>query len=169
MNSLGAVIHPCLKFPVAVADLNGQLTLVGTELIQAGRSVIEIAGRLTDEPSRYSVQVGIDLHVDVDVPALVEKHPERYLWRFLNHRCEPNTYIRGQELIALKPIHPGEEVSFNYNANEYQMAVPFECWCDAHRGQAGCQIRGYKYLSETERFSLKIQASAHVLTLAQEE
>ena len=169
MNELGAVIHPCVSFPVAVNDLNGQLTLLATEFIPTGSTVIQITGKLTDAPSRFSVQIASNHHVDVDDPALVEAYPERYLWRFLNHRCAPNAYVRGQELVALKPIFVGDEISFNYNANEYQMASPFECWCDAHGGRDGYQIRGYKYLSETERFAIRGQVSAHVLARAKGE
>ena len=169
MNELGAVLHPCANLPVAVNDLNGQLTLVATAFIPAGLPVIQITGKLTTAPSRFSVQVGLDRHVDVDDPTLVEAYPERYLWRFLNHRCTPNAFVRGQELVALKPIYAEDEISFNYNANEYQMASPFECWCDAHGGRTGFQVRGYKYLSETEQFAIRHQVSAHVLTLAKED
>ena len=34
--------------------------------------------------------------------------------RFLNHSHEPNAEFDGEELWALRDIHPGEEITFNY-------------------------------------------------------
>ena len=169
MGNASALVYECQNFPVAVARRTEQLTLVATDFIAPGDVVIEITGLIKDKPSRFSVQVGIDQHVDLDDPAAVEANPERYLWRFLNHRCTPNTYVKGTQLIALEPLQVGDEVVFNYNANEYEMATPFECWCDTHRGTAGVKIRGYKYLSETERFALRHVVSHHVLQLVEDD
>jgi hypothetical protein len=169
MSQASPVVYECRDLPVAVARREDQLKVVATELIPAGAPVIEINGFMTDTPSRFSVQIGANRHIDLDDPALVDANPERYLWRFLNHRCEPNAFIRGRELIALETIAEGDEVTFNYNANEYEMATPFECWCAAHRGEAGVMIRGYKFLSETERFALRSVAAEHVVSRAQSE
>jgi uncharacterized protein len=41
--------------------------------------------------------------------------------RFINHRCDPNTYIRtiagDRYVIALVEIHPGEEITYDYCVN----------------------------------------------------
>jgi len=58
----------------------------------------------------------------------------------MNHSCDPNTRIRGRDLIALRDIQPWEDVTFNYNTTEYAMAEAFRCRC----GSPGCagEIRG---------------------------
>jgi hypothetical protein len=59
-----------------------------------------------------------------------EDHP--YL-RYVNHSCNPNTVIdkKDRVLRALRPIQPFEEITFDYLANESEIAEPFECDCGA--------------------------------------
>lgn len=72
-------------------------------------------------PTRYSVYVGGDRHVD---------HPT--LAR-LNHSCAPNVFVdtAAQEVVALRAIAAGEVLSFFYPATEWAMSYPFECACGA--------------------------------------
>ena len=41
--------------------------------------------------------------------------------RFINHRCEPNTFIRtisgDRYVVALREIHPGDEITYDYCIN----------------------------------------------------
>jgi len=159
-------VHPCPDTPVAIAKKGSQFQVVATQPVALGEKILDIYGRRTAVPTMYSVQIGRDVHIDLHDDAMLEAYPERYIWRFLNHRCQPNAVMRGTELFALEPIQPGDEVTFNYNANEYEMATPFRCLCPTHHGKTGVLIRGYKYLSETERFALRNTASPHVLEAA---
>jgi len=48
--------------------------------------------------------------------------------RFVNHSCEPNTYVEEQKDVALKDIKKGEEITTDYAINvldDWQM----ECKC----------------------------------------
>jgi len=87
----------------------------------------------------------------------------RYPWRFLNHSCDPNAAVRERQLIAVRPIHPGEDLTFNYNTTEYDMASPFACHC----GSLFCagQIRGFKYLDRQERERLRPLLNPHLVRL----
>ena len=134
-----------------------------------GQTILTVEGVETTVPSVYSVQISETSHIDLDDPSLVDQFPERYLWRFLNHHCQPNAALQGRVLVAIHHIHAGDEVTFNYNSNEYDMASPFECWCDAHGRSAAREVRGYRYLSETERSRLAPYAAAHVKVLAERE
>ena len=67
----------------------------------------------------------------------------------LNHSCNPNCYIDFEELtlVALKDIHKGEELSFDYNISEYDLIeqdCSFTCLC----GSQNCigEVKGFKYL-----------------------
>ena len=48
------------------------------------------------------------------------------------------------QLVALKEIHPEEEMTFFYPSTEWEMIQPFSCYC----GGSSClrQIRGAAYL-----------------------
>ena len=66
----------------------------------------------------HSVQTGWDQHVTIDLPA-----------RFVNHSCEANVGIFGNELgafdfFALKEIEPVGELLWDYTTSEWEMVVP---------------------------------------------
>ena len=51
-------------------------------------------------------------------------------------------------LTAVRTIQPGEQISFDYNTTEYEMASPFRCHC----GQCdGIEIRGFRFLSPAQQ------------------
>ncbi|MEE2757914.1 MAG: SET domain-containing protein [Myxococcota bacterium] len=166
MLNADSIVHHCKSRIVAVASDKGHYRIVATEDIAEGRNILTIEGQVTQQPTMYSVQISEHEHIDLDDPFQVEQHPERYMWRFLNHHCRPNSVLEGRELRAIKTINAGDEVTFNYNANEYEMASPFSCWCESTDKAARCTVRGYKYLSSAERRQLDGLVSPHVLTLA---
>ena len=61
--------------------------------------------------------------------------PESFLYleedsKYVNHSCLPNSCFSNKEaeLIALKDISPGEEISFDYSANENtEFSLNCEC------------------------------------------
>ncbi len=169
MPNAQALVHACEESRVSIARIGDQLKVIASEAISKGQTVLVVEGRETDIPSMYSVQISEDRHVDLDDPALVDQYPERYLWRFLNHHCRPNATLVGRSLVAIAHINEGDDVTFNYNSNEYDMACPFECWCDAHGADVSRQVHGYKYLSETERSLIANFAAPHVKALASQE
>lgn len=86
---------------------------------------------------------------------------------FLNHSCEPNCYVRfgeSVELVALRPIEEGEELSFNYNTTEYEMMTQgchFACSCASRQCQG--EVRGFAYLSLSEQKRLRRFLSPYLL------
>jgi len=90
------------------------------ETVVCGRAIAEVDG-----PTRMSVALGWDRHVEMDAPATL-----------LNHDCEPNLGVRenafsAYDFIALREIAAGEEVTFDYAMTEYELAVPLSCACGA--------------------------------------
>ena len=66
--------------------------------------------------------------------------------RTFNHSCNPNSYIRGKnELVALKDIKIGEEITYDYsttmNDNEEKIKkAGRELWtCKCHCGAKNCR------------------------------
>jgi hypothetical protein len=114
-----------------------------TEAIPAGATAVTLPPIFGDRPGRHTIQIDDRRHQaftdDID--------------DFVNHSCRPTTYLDPDQLglVALRLIAPGEEITFNYAASEWDMTDPFECRCD---GTARI-IRGFRHLSLPERRQLE--------------
>ena len=58
-------------------------------------------------------------------------------WAPQNHSCAPNTAFSGLDLIALRPIKSGEELTVDYATFCNENMEPFDCRCHA----ANCRAR----------------------------
>lgn len=58
--------------------------------------------------------------------------------RFINHSCEPNTYLRVMknrvEFYALRTIQKGEELSCDYGETHHEGTLPCKCGAKKCRG-----------------------------------
>ena len=140
--------HTGSKF-VGVMRAALEQRLVAIRPIAAGERLFKIEGKRTKTPTRYSLQIGKNLHIDIDEGHSAEEILDRYFWRFMNHSCEPNSLIRDCVVIAKRDIQPGEAVTFDYNTTEWEMSEPFNCVC----GSESClgTIQGLKYLTSSQR------------------
>lgn len=138
---------------VGVLRAHGEFRLIALRPIVANEHLFHIDGDVTRVPTRHSLQIGRDLHLDVAPGPSTEELLDRFFWRYLNHHCEPNSVIVDRELVTLRAIGPWENVTFNYNTTEYDMAEPFDCHC----GSAVCAgvIRGARHMSDTEYARLR--------------
>jgi SET domain len=94
-----------------------------------------------ENPSRMTVQISEKQHVEL-LPHALE---------CVNHSCEPNAFFdtERKQLVCIKPITYGEEITFFYPSAEWDMGAPFDCHC----GSVHCvgRVAGAKYLSATQR------------------
>ncbi|MEW2068783.1 SET domain-containing protein-lysine N-methyltransferase [Streptomyces sp. NPDC007346] len=76
------------------------------------------------EATKFTIQVGQDRHVDADAV------------RFLNHSCVPSVFVDAStgNVVALRPLAAGEDLTFFYPSTEWEMTTPFDCSC----GHDGC-------------------------------
>lgn len=79
-----------------------------------GSVLRELSGLLFTNPTRESIHVGRNMHV-VDIYG-----------KYMNHSFDPNVKIVNNKVIALRDIKQFEEITFNYNDSEINMACPFE-------------------------------------------
>lgn len=60
-------------------------------------------------------------------------------FRFVNHSCAPNTFIRilgdHVEFYALRDIAPGEELTADYGETHHEGQLPCRCGADRCRGR----------------------------------
>lgn len=119
---------------------DGHRRLVVMEPIASGEEILALGGVVRATPTRYSIQIGPDRHLDGMGPVDAT-----------NHHCDPSAFIDFSDpgrivLRALCDLSAGDEVSIHYCATEYDMASPFDCHC----GAEAClgRVRGYRYVSD---------------------
>jgi len=114
----------------AIGEMFG---LFSTCSIAQGEIVLKIEGHILSKPSRTTIQIGPSKHVDVTSPG-----------KFINHSCSPNCKVENSELIAIKSIAQGEEITFNYQESEDVLAHPFTC------KDCGKWMKGKKFWKPSE-------------------
>lgn len=141
-----ATVH---SFPCTVRETVTGVGVFATRDIAPGERILDINGVMQAHPTRYSIQVDLDRHIECLEPLSSDEMRARYPWRFLNHCCEPNAGIVGRSLVARRAILGGEQVTFDYTTTEASMAEPFDCRC----GAAGClgRVQGFLALTADEQ------------------
>lgn len=114
---------------VRAAQTGGGYGLFATEAVAAGEWIVRIEGEVRSRPSRFSIQIGQDRHIDVSEGSSLEEMLANHCWWFVNHCCEPNATIRDREIVAVRAIGAGEEVTFSYVSTELELAETFVCRC----------------------------------------
>ena len=147
----------------AVVRSDGEYRLVTNQAVPAGELLFGLEGELTATPTRYTVQLGADRHVDMPRDCPLEQVLDRYYWRFMNHACEPTAVIRDRSVLSLRPIPAWSEITFHYATTEYDMAEPFTCRC----GSARCDgvIQGFRHLPRARQEALRALLSPYLLAV----
>ena len=146
--------------PLIVAGSTGQHRITAARAIRPAETLLTVGGVRMRIASRYSVQIDDNVHLNPPAGAEYLGADDSYIWRYLNHSCRPNAYFRGLDVIALRGIASGEDVTFDYDSTEYDMAEPFVCQC----GEASCRkiVRGFRYLDSTAREQLRPHLARHL-------
>jgi hypothetical protein len=153
---------------VAVRPVGRGRGLVALRAFAPGEVILQLEGRVTDRATRTSIQISEELHLDGPLPPPAGAAPApSQPWQFLNHSCQPNSRIAAPRLLAVLPIAVGEEITFDYNTTEVDMAEPFPCACNSPRCR-GEMVRGYAHLPEDERIRLAPFLSPHLRRLRPE-
>jgi SET domain len=131
---------------------NDQNALIALRSFQAGDVISAFhPGTISAEPTYLTVQVGDSKHITLQPEFL----------QYINHSCDPNVFFDTtfMQLVALKPLAEGEEMTFFYPSTEWQMTQSFDCYC----GSPKClgRIEGAstltKQVQEQYRFTDYIQ------------
>jgi SET domain-containing protein len=116
------------------------LTASSVEKIEKGTIIFEATGYVEDQASKYSVQIGEHEHFIAEGDLI-----------YCNHSFSPNCRVKicetkiAIQMIAIRDIEPGEDITFNYNTTEWELSCPFEDR-DTHKW-----VLGFKQLDEQER------------------
>lgn len=142
-----SVVNQHNFFDVVLNKHSKQHSLCVNRYIKANEIIIHFSAKeIVEKPSYLTVQVGLQQHITL--------LPE-YL-QYINHSCNPNVFFNTNtfELIALKAISIGDELTFFYPSTEWDMAQSFECNC----GYINClkDIKGAKYLTKAVLHQYKL-------------
>lgn len=71
--------------------------------------------------------------------------------KYVNHSCAPSVFfdIEKMQLVTLRDIAPGEELTFFYPSTEWHMTEAFQCHCGARECLGS--IAGAAELSDADR------------------
>lgn len=149
---------------VRVESNNGVAGVFAGRDYRRGERLIPLEGRSPARRTRYSIQIGVDLHLDPE--SLPNGAPGATApWKYLNHACDPNLAIDLDAMCftARRDIAAGEELTFNYLTTEWEMASEFDCLCGSDRCFG--TIQGFAHLRPEEQAALLPSAAAHIRTL----
>ncbi|XP_064620312.1 uncharacterized protein LOC135483383 isoform X2 [Lineus longissimus] len=117
--------------------------------ITAGNFIIEYVGEVVSEQefkTRMTQMYNNEPHhycLNLDGGTVIDGYRMGSLCRFVNHSCEPNCEMQKWNvngvyrvgLFALRDIKPNEELSYDYNFDNYNLEQQQECKC----GSANCR------------------------------
>ena len=101
---------------VKIVDIvNGHKGVIATTNFSSEQLIYTLKGTPQKDRTRESIQIAKNEHVEDNFGI------------FFNHDSSaPSCKILGREVIALRDIEVGEEITFNYLENEDQIESPFE-------------------------------------------
>ncbi len=125
---------------LGVEQRDGESHVVALEPVPHDAHLITFRTRpVVAAPTRWSVQVGDAAHVALPGNG------------FLEHSCDANSAIVFTDfaVVTRRAIAPGEAVTINYLATEWELGHPFQCHCESE----WCVglVRGFKHVSRPER------------------
>ena len=92
--------------------MNGK-GLFATQPYKKGESIYTLSGKIFSAPTRETIHIGDNYHI-YDQFGI-----------YINHSFSPNIYINGIYIVALQDIKNNDELRFNYNDTEINMAAQF--------------------------------------------
>jgi hypothetical protein len=141
---------------VAVRRADGDAGLFARRSFAPGEIVLRLDGRIVARPTRHTIQLAPGEHLEPFSPTACP-------WVYLNHSCAPNVAVdvSHRVVIARHPIAAGDELRFDYDTTEWELAEPFVCRC----GAPDCvgTVRGFRHLPADRQRALLAAAAPSAL------
>jgi hypothetical protein len=125
---------PVPPAPLTVARTHLGKCVIASAPIFAGTTMLEFAGARIHKDALHVI-------INPEDDRFLQISPGYYLGPsggiddLVNHSCSPNGGIRispqGISLIAIRSIHPGHEISFDYSTTMYDDDWQMVCQCQA--------------------------------------
>jgi len=102
-----------LIMEVKLSTKLNELGLFAKKSYKTNDIIFVLSGKEYNHPTRETIYVGKNIHI----------HDKNGM--YMNHSFNPTTSIDGSNVVALVDIVSGDELTFDYNKNEINMAAPF--------------------------------------------
>jgi uncharacterized membrane protein YeiB len=145
--------------PVEVIRSADSASLHAVRSFAPGEVVFPLEGDSVEQPTRFTIQVGPHEHL---TPTSERVSP----WKYLNHGCDPNVSIDGQRrvIVARRAIAAGDQLRFDYNTTEWELAESFACSCGAP--ECVGVVLGFAHLAPARQQVLLRNAAPHIQSLS---
>jgi uncharacterized protein len=123
------------KKPFRIGRSRTGLGLFATEPIKKRTFIVEYKGRrLTTEQADKLEARGNRFLYEINSRWTIDGTSRKNLGRYANHSCRPNAeshQMNGKIVLrAIKTIHPGDEITYNYGRDYYlNVITPRGCKC----------------------------------------
>ena len=150
---------------VQIIQTNHGFSLLAANTFLPGDCVLDLTGITKSTKDRYSIQISLDEHLHPFDELQSNPADCQTPWIYTNHSCNPNVVIRDRAYIALRNIQPRDDITFDYETTEVDMAEPFTCGCQSET----CRgiIRGYVHLSASQHGALANQTASYLLNITE--
>ena len=147
--------------PYRIGRSKTGLGLFATQKIKKGSKIIRYVGPLLDSRNKKHDAVDNKYLFEINNRWTIDGSPRKNTARYINHSCRPNsesdvnTRKRRVVIRAIKTIHPGEEINYDYGTDYFKIFLkPIGCKCDH------CEKKRAKKRAEerAEKLRLKLKA-----------
>jgi uncharacterized protein len=120
--------------PFRIGRSKTGLGLFATKLIRRGSFIVRYTGRKL--PNSIADELDNKYLFEINSRWTMDGSPRRNVARYINHSCRPNaeTDVKKHKIIisAIRTIHPGDEITYNYGRNYFNAFIKEKgCKCAA--------------------------------------
>jgi uncharacterized protein len=120
--------------PFRVGRAKTGLGLFATKLIRKGSFIVRYTGRML--PNRIADELDTKYLFEVNARWTVDGSSRKNIARYVNHSCRPNAEadVKKRKILitAIKTIHPGDEITYNYGRDYFNAFIKDRgCRCAA--------------------------------------
>jgi SET domain-containing protein len=125
--------------PYRVGRAATGLGLFATMPIESGSIIVEYRGRrISHAEAQRREARGARYMFEINRRWTIDGSSRRNVARYANHSCRPNSesdLVKGRLILrAIKPIMPGEEITYDYGEEYFELFLrPAGCKCAACR------------------------------------
>lgn len=155
--------------PYRIGRSRTGLGLFATRKIKKGTRIIRYFGPMLDSKNKKHDAIDNKYLFEITNRWTIDGSVRKNTARYINHACRPNaesdvrTKKRRVYIRAIKTIHPGDEINYDYGTDYFKLFLkPIGCKCDA------CEKKRAKKRAEerAEKRRLKLKAEKKALKKA---
>jgi SET domain-containing protein len=120
--------------PFRVGRSRTGLGLFATKLIRRGSFIVHYTGRKL--PNRIADELDTKYLFEINSRWTMDGSSRKNVARYINHSCRPNAEadVKKHKILitAIRTIHPGDEITYNYGRNYFNAFIKDKgCKCAA--------------------------------------